>query len=269
MIAEKTSGIYSIYCIPTGKQYIGSSKNVKQRLQCHRSYLRGNRHPNPILLNSWNKYGEINFLFFMIEKCSIDKLCEREQFYINKYGSFNIIKDIERWEIPEEMRMKMSNSRKNNFKSGKQIPYQLRKIYQYDLNGNFIKEWTSLKEAENTLNILSSDICSCAGGNRKSAGHFIWKYEKYDSVPKYNRVTNKGKILNTKKIICENLFTNEIFYFSSLNDCSDYFKVTQQTIGYAIRHSGIYKNKYLIKFEGLVKSDELLENPEEDNQQPI
>lgn len=50
------------------------------------------------------------------------------------------------------------------------------KIYQYDLNGNFIKTWNYIKEASETLNICQSNISLCCIGSYKSAGGYIWRY---------------------------------------------------------------------------------------------
>ena len=36
-----------------------------------------------------------------------------------------------------------------------------KKINQYDLKGNLIKKWNSLKEAGETLNICKNNISSC------------------------------------------------------------------------------------------------------------
>lgn len=49
-------------------------------------------------------------------------------------------------------------------------------IFQFEKNGNFIKEWDSIIEATNSLNICACNITDCAKGNRKTAGGFIWKY---------------------------------------------------------------------------------------------
>lgn len=49
-------------------------------------------------------------------------------------------------------------------------------ILQYDLNGNFIKEWFSIKEAEQTLNI--NNISKCCRGLREKAGGYKWKYKR-------------------------------------------------------------------------------------------
>lgn len=49
-------------------------------------------------------------------------------------------------------------------------------IKQYDLQGNFIKQWQSVKEASETLNIYKSGISSCANGTYKQCMGYIWKY---------------------------------------------------------------------------------------------
>lgn len=51
-------------------------------------------------------------------------------------------------------------------------------VLQYDLDGNFIKEWNSPLEASITLfgkKVFS--IYECCNGKRKSAGGYIWKYK--------------------------------------------------------------------------------------------
>ena len=48
-------------------------------------------------------------------------------------------------------------------------------VEQYDLNLNFIKEWPSVVDAGQSLNIAHSDISKCALHKRRSAGGFIWK----------------------------------------------------------------------------------------------
>lgn len=51
-----------------------------------------------------------------------------------------------------------------------------KKIIQYDLDMNEIKEWGSIKDAENTLGICG--IWKCANFKQKTAGGFIWRYAK-------------------------------------------------------------------------------------------
>lgn len=53
-------------------------------------------------------------------------------------------------------------------------------IYQYDLNGNFIKKFDSIRKANIAMNttINNSLISRVASGKRKTAYGFIWKYTK-------------------------------------------------------------------------------------------
>lgn len=60
-------GIYKIVNITNSKVYIGQSNNIKKRWTEHRSALNNNRHVNVHLQNAWNKYGENNFEFVIIE----------------------------------------------------------------------------------------------------------------------------------------------------------------------------------------------------------
>lgn len=52
-----------------------------------------------------------------------------------------------------------------------------KRILQYDLNGNFIKEWKSLKEARINLHLGNNGISQTLTGRQKSAYGYIWKYK--------------------------------------------------------------------------------------------
>jgi group I intron endonuclease len=77
------SGIYKITNIWTNDIYVGSAVNFKKRWSWHLKDLRGDRHRNSYLQNSWNKYGNDYFKFEIIECCEKEKLIEREQFWID------------------------------------------------------------------------------------------------------------------------------------------------------------------------------------------
>ena len=48
-------------------------------------------------------------------------------------------------------------------------------ILQYDLDGNFIREWKCASDVGNEVN---GNICKCLKGKRKSACGYIWKYKE-------------------------------------------------------------------------------------------
>lgn len=79
------SGIYSIKNTITGKQYIGSSKNLDARQKTHFYQLQNNKHINMYLQRSYNKYECSAFVFIVLEYCEEYNLLEREKFYIEQY----------------------------------------------------------------------------------------------------------------------------------------------------------------------------------------
>jgi len=64
----ESSGIYCVTNLTTGKHYIGSSKNIFNRLRCHISQLNNNTHSNQLLQNDWNKYGATDFIVEVLEE---------------------------------------------------------------------------------------------------------------------------------------------------------------------------------------------------------
>lgn len=78
------SGIYKIINIINNKFYIGSAINFYIRWNRHKNNLRKGLHVNKILQNSWNKYGQENFKFEIVEEIlDKSKLIEREQYYLD------------------------------------------------------------------------------------------------------------------------------------------------------------------------------------------
>ena len=54
--------------------------------------------------------------------------------------------------------------------------YSAKRIGQYDLNGNFIQEFPSARQAARELNLDSSTISKVCRGKNKTHGGFIFKY---------------------------------------------------------------------------------------------
>lgn len=127
----KTPGIYQITNKTTGKKYVGRSVNVHCRILEHKRELRLNIHENKHLQSSWNKRGESDFEFKLLEECVIENLQQREQYYLDNYIDFsvdyNILRDSEntRLGVPhsEETKIKMSAS---SVRSWKETPERAR-----------------------------------------------------------------------------------------------------------------------------------------------
>lgn len=86
------SGIYKISFPPNKRYYIGAASNIKRRIWDHRKKLRRNKHYNKKLQSLYNKYGEINLKIKIIEKCDIENLINKEQFWLEaKKPKLNIL----------------------------------------------------------------------------------------------------------------------------------------------------------------------------------
>lgn len=90
-------GVYKIVNKTTGKYYIGSTiMSFLKRFLHHRSRLRCGKHKNSYLQNAYNKYGDSDFEFFIIETCDKDQCFVREQYWLDlldctdKTKSYNI-----------------------------------------------------------------------------------------------------------------------------------------------------------------------------------
>ncbi len=85
------SGIYKITNEVTGKFYVGSSKDIDQRIAEHKMMLNNNKHVNVILQRSWNKHGCEKFSFTVLEECEPEQCIEREQYYLDLLQPFKSV----------------------------------------------------------------------------------------------------------------------------------------------------------------------------------
>lgn len=95
-IRNNISGIYSIINLINGKCYIGSSINLKNRKYNHFYHLRKNNHINKKLQNSFDKHGEENFSFELVEILeNKDNLIKTEQKWVDFFKpEYNICNQV-------------------------------------------------------------------------------------------------------------------------------------------------------------------------------
>lgn len=189
-------GIYIIHSILySARIYVGSTTNFKFRWRDHLKHLRGNRHPNNILQYHFNKYGESDLAFEVLESGEyLDKnhLLSREQGWFDhfKYQNtnlpyFNIVPTAGNslgYRCTEDTKQKLRLANLGLIQSKETIQRKIdslkKPVFQYDLQGNFIKGWKSAIDAAVGLELHKSSISNCANINdrHKTAGGFIWKH---------------------------------------------------------------------------------------------
>lgn len=74
--------------------------------------------------------------------------------------------------------LRQANKGKNNYSYGKTGGKSAvaKKVLQFSLANEFIKEWDCISEAARELNIKTQSICRCCNGGRKSTGGYKWQY---------------------------------------------------------------------------------------------
>lgn len=65
--------------------------------------------------------------------------------------------------------------------SGTKVPKRWKVVLQYSLEGRFIKEWSSISEAQEEYK--TKHIGACASEKRNRAAGFIWRYKTSDNIP--------------------------------------------------------------------------------------
>ena len=197
VLNENISGIYIIINKINCKYYVGSSKNIYKRWNSHISSLKRREHGNKHLQSAFNKYGEDSFSMFLIEKCELNSLLLKEEYWINKLQShiygYNIqqnpLRPLLGKKLSEETKHKLSISKIGNKNPmyGRKVSQKQKekmsllgkqskkKVYQYSEDGIFVKMWDSGVEASIALNIGTSGISQCCNNKIKTYKGFIWK----------------------------------------------------------------------------------------------
>lgn len=92
------------------------------------------------------------------------------------------------------------------------------KVYQYSLNGEFLKEYKGIMVAQEENGITNGKITECCKGNRKTAGGFRWSYEKHNSLPPLSiieQIFEKPLSEKFRPIVQYDLNWNVVNYYTS------------------------------------------------------
>lgn len=180
------SGIYLITNRLSGKKYIGQSKDICSRLNQHRFV----KTVNPQVIDlAIQKYGIENFTFEILEECPQDQLEQREIYWCDeKFAGATY--------APKGY---------NIARAGGQYGLAPHKVSSYDLEGNKIQTYLSIKSAASSLNITDHSIAQSLEKNYLCLG-MMWaegeeeKIDPYCPNPRGKMVDmydQEGKLLKT------------------------------------------------------------------------
>lgn len=89
---ETNIGIYRWVNLITGQSLIGQSSNIRKRKYEYLRLLKKNKYlTNKYFQRAWNKYGEENFSFEILENCKIDNLTNNEQAWADHFKQIDVV----------------------------------------------------------------------------------------------------------------------------------------------------------------------------------
>lgn len=168
----------------------------------------------------------------------------------------------------QETRDKISKAQKGRKKS----PEHLQKLYagqivanskhilQYDINGNFIKEWRSAVEVYREININACAIRACVRGIANHAGHFVWREKETDDISLHIEPTpkmialskhwdtkerlSKGININNKNTILLDTLDKKEISFDTRKDAARFLNMNPANFNRDIKKNSLLRNRY-------------------------
>ena len=243
------TGIYTIeFKNKPNIYYVGSASKTKNkqkhnngfngRWREHLFLLFNNRHYNKKLQNNFNKYGKENIIFKIIELCDIEYCQSLEQYWLNMLDSYsngyNLTYVVEKPTIGRIVSQSERNKSSERMKGEKNHQFNISRtpnILQYDFEGNFIKEWKSIKQISDDLNIDGGNISKCCNKKQLTYKNYFWffKDDKDDKLEYIKNTLFRKKISLSKrnqrgidKPVLQYLGYEFINEFKSLKEATEY-----------------------------------------------
>lgn len=110
--------IYAIINTANDKFYVGQTYNKLKRFGEHKKTLNAHTHCNSYIQRDWNKCGQQLFIFVVLEKCEIENLTIKEQYWIDilkpEYNLAPVAGSMLNYKHTTEAKQNMSNAHKGH-----------------------------------------------------------------------------------------------------------------------------------------------------------
>ena len=197
----ETSGIYMLTCRVNGKRYIGQSINIKRRLNEHKK----DKSFAPIISRAVAKYGWDAFDKTVLEFCPVEKLDEKEIYYIAKLKpEYNLSKGGGGPKgckpSPETIEL-LRQAAKKQWANEEYLKLIRKPIICIDTGEIF----DSVKSAAAKVGVTYSCVSMALNGRCKTAGGYRWDYLNPDDKVSEETSKNLGRATRGKKQSAEQI----------------------------------------------------------------
>lgn len=234
---KNVSGVYLITNTINGKIYVGSSIKIRNRMNTHVSHMNKNKHDNRYLQNSWNKYGSDNFTFSVIEiLTNVEKLIEREQYWIDKLNACD--KNVGYNILP--LAGSFAGRVQSDEEKLKRREFNTKSFLQFDLEGNFIREWSSISEMNRELNFNMGSISMALKNKSKfKKNYYLIPKDEFTEDLLISVINKKQKKHKGKKVNQYNKNGELIQIWEAIKHAGDFLNIDYKSIDFCCK--GIYK----------------------------
>lgn len=247
-----SGGIYQICNTINGKIYVGSAKNFDRRWGSHLYELRRGTHINPHLQRSFNKHGEQNFKFEIVEilqKYDKKVYFDAENPYIEKALQsgfcYNIAKAEGGWthhtiERKAEISAKVSKSL--SIAMAALSPDERREKYGWSIgvsrtDEEKLKISKKLKGVSKSLETRKRMSIAATGKPKETKQYMITNGRSVG-------LSNKGKPANNRKRV---IVDDKIF--DSLKEAANSLKTCSSVLCNAIKRDNKFRKIYNVRYE--------------------
>lgn len=266
--------VYKVSCSGNENFLYGSTLNFQFRKNSYYSDLALNRWKNQYLQNCYNFYGENSITIDIIQEGIPEDILEAvEDIWIgancsrieDSMGGMNM-RDAQRPNHTQETKDKIGRGNKGKKRTleqraalskgltGRTVSEETknkiaisngRLVYQYDLNGKFIKEWWGAMAAARFINGQDSLIIRCCKGRTAQHCGFMWFYDyQGETTNPYKKKPN----IYRKSVLQLDSNDNVIKKWDSLSDINKVMGYSLGNISSVLNGKRNYANGFKWKY---------------------